>query len=98
MTIHVKLLTIRGRVQGVGYRYSMVEKAQLLGIAGWVRNRTDGGNGYVEALVCGTLGQIAALREWARQGPPGACVDHIECIEAECPESTPQGFVQKPTY
>jgi acylphosphatase len=52
----------------------MVAKAQELGVTGWVRNCR---NGSVEAIVSGTPEQVAAIMNWARQGPPGAQVDHV---------------------
>ncbi len=67
-------LIISGRVQGVGYRYSMVREARRLGATGWVRNRQDGS---VEAGIFGSPEVIAALLFWARQGPPGSCVEHV---------------------
>lgn len=64
-------LRIAGKVQGVGFRYSLQEEAARLGVAGWVRNRRDGS---VEALVQGTPAAVDALISWARSGPPGARV------------------------
>jgi acylphosphatase len=75
-------LLITGRVQGVGFRYNMVAAAERLGASGWVRNRADGS---VEAQIHGTPEIIAALLNWARQGPPGARVDNVsvEFVEGE---------------
>jgi acylphosphatase len=69
-------LHIRGRVQGVGYRAAMLDKALELGITGWVRNRRDGS---VEALVCGSVEAQDAIVQWAHAGPPLA---HVESVTA----------------
>lgn len=68
-------LRIRGRVQGVGFRYAMHERALSLGITGWVRNRRDG---TVEAVVQGTPQAVEAMRRWAQGGPPGAEVTGLD--------------------
>jgi acylphosphatase len=72
-------LQITGRVQGVGFRYSMQHEAARLGVNGWVRNRRDGS---VEALVQGSAEAIAAITEWARRGPPGGQVASLTVSEA----------------
>lgn len=74
MTPSVLHLTIRGLVQGVGYRWSLVQAARRLGITGWVRNRHDGS---VEAMVAGAPGALDDLVAWARKGPSGARVDDV---------------------
>ncbi len=84
-------LIITGRVQGVSFRASMVHKARSLGVTGWVRNRSDGS---VEAMICGTPEQIAAMLLWARRGPPAARVDHVAVEEASGEFS---GFEQRAT-
>jgi len=85
-------LRITGNVQGVGYRWNMVQQAARLGLTGWVRNRRDGS---VEAEATGGGEQLAALIAWARNGPPGARVGqvHVERI-APCNELG-NGFVQR---
>ena len=67
-------IVIHGRVQGVGFRWSLTEKAGELGLDGWVRNRSDGS---VEALVSGPAEAVDALTAWAHRGPPHARVDRV---------------------
>jgi len=70
----VRRLVISGVVQGVGFRYSMMAQARLLGVAGWVRNRRDGS---VEAIIAGDAAQIEAMLAWSRFGPAGSAVDKV---------------------
>lgn len=89
--MEVRRLVITGRVQGVSYRAGMASRARGLGIAGWVRNRSDGS---VEALVSGEAESLAQLIDWARRGPAGAAVEHV-CVEAG--EGSFAGFDILPT-
>ncbi|EKE03299.1 MAG: hypothetical protein ACD_20C00223G0006 [uncultured bacterium] len=66
---------ISGRVQGVGYRYSTVHKAQSLGITGWVKNTHDG---KVKAIFEGDENAIEQMLVWCKQGPSMAFVTDIE--------------------
>lgn len=75
-----KHLLISGRVQGVGFRYSMAEEAERLGVNGWVRNRRDG---TVEAVIEGPSEAVEALLAWARRGPPSARVTDVAISEIE---------------
>jgi acylphosphatase len=85
-------LEISGRVQGVGFRYSMREEAARRGVRGWVRNRRDGS---VEALVQGDAAAVDGLLEWARRGPPGARVSEVKTSAVE--EPAHHGFEMRPT-
>jgi acylphosphatase len=71
---------VRGRVQGVGFRWFVEREAQILGIAGWVRNDPDGS---VEVLAIGTPEQLSGLRSSLEEGPRAARVDDVEESEAE---------------
>ena len=76
-------LLISGRVQGVGFRWSMCEAALEHGARGWVRNRRDG---RVEAVVDGKEEAIATMLRWAQHGPRSARVDHVETRDATAAE------------
>jgi len=71
---------VRGRVQGVGFRWFVEREAHILGISGWVRNNSDGS---VEVLAQGTREQLLGLRSRLRQGPRAARVDDVEEFEAK---------------
>ena len=73
-------LEIRGRVQGVGYRWAMVEEAGRLDVRGWVRNRRDGS---VEAVVSGPPEAVDRIVAWARIGPRAAVVDAVEVFAGQ---------------
>jgi acylphosphatase len=71
---------VRGRVQGVGFRWFVEREAHILGIAGWVRNNSDSS---VEILAMGTRDQLTALRSRLREGPRAARVDAVEESDAK---------------
>jgi acylphosphatase len=87
-----KRLRIRGRVQGVFYRNWMVKAARELGLAGWVRNLSDGS---VEAEIFGENEAMGRMITLCRQGPSAAEVEDIDVSEAEGPP--PQGFENRST-
>lgn len=59
-------VTVRGRVQGVGYRAWMQKEASKRGLKGWVRNRHDGS---VEALVAGEKDNVTTFLDACKKGP-----------------------------
>jgi acylphosphatase len=67
-------VTIRGRVQGVGYRAWVEHQARVHRLEGWVRNRTDGS---VEALFSGPENVVADMVAACRRGPSSARVDAV---------------------
>jgi acylphosphatase len=79
-TTEARRFLVRGRVQGVGFRWFVEREAHMLGIAGWVRNKSDGS---VEVLAIGTRDQLLGLRSRLRQGPRAARVDDVEESEAK---------------
>ena len=78
--IHARRFLVRGRVQGVGFRWFVEREAHILQVAGWVRNKHDGS---VEVLAMGTREQLAGLRSRLQEGPRAARIDHVEESEAE---------------
>lgn len=85
-------MDVRGRVQGVGYRCSMRQRATEVGVAGWVRNRRDGS---VEAEVEGTEQQVEQMLTWVAEGPPMAAVDGVKVSDVEPTDEA--GFDALPT-
>ena len=70
-------LVISGKVQGVGYRYSVKLKAESLGISGFVRNQHDGS---VFVAAQGEKSEMEHFVRWCYQGPSAAYVRTIEKI------------------
>ncbi len=66
--------TARGVVQGVGFRYFVVRRANRLGLTGWVANEADGS---VRCVAEGASDALAELLEVIRRGPPGSRVDEV---------------------
>jgi acylphosphatase len=78
---------IRGRVQGVGFRWFVHREASELELRGWVRNTEDG---EVEVVATGSEADLAELRASLRRGPRGSRVDHL--IEHQLSESEAEGL------
>lgn len=68
---------VRGRVQGVGFRWFVTRNAADLGVRGTVRNRADGAVEVV--LQADEAEPVVALVERIRGGPPGSRVHAVEC-------------------
>lgn len=69
--------TIRGRVQGVGFRYFVLRLADELGLTGWVANEYDGS---VRTVAEGTEAAIDRLEAALREGPIGAFVEDVSTV------------------
>jgi len=80
VAIQARRYLVRGRVQGVGFRWFVEREAHVLQVAGWVRNNPDG---TVEVLAQGTRDQLAGLHSRLREGPRAARVDEVEATDAE---------------
>jgi acylphosphatase len=81
-------LRIFGQVQGVNFRYFARQRAQLLGLSGWIRNRPDGS---VEAVVQGSEDAVREFVAWAHHGPSLARVERVE-VTPEPPSEMVQTF------
>jgi acylphosphatase len=75
--VPVHHVRVTGRVQGVGFRWFVRERADALGLAGWVKNRSDGS---VELLVSGDANAAEQFLAAVRRGPPHARVDAVEAV------------------
>ena len=68
-------LYVSGGVQGVFFRNSARERAERLGLTGWVKNLPDG---RVEALFEGPSERVREMVRWCEQGPPHAAVEDVK--------------------
>ncbi|MCL1813468.1 MAG: acylphosphatase [Treponema sp.] len=80
-TVSAFYARVRGRVQGVGFRYSTVREAHRLRISGWVRNAS---NGDVEVWAEGPPEKLAAFLGWLRKGPQFSRIDSVDTVEKDC--------------
>lgn len=78
-----KRVVVHGRVQGVFFRDTTHRQASARGVAGWVRNRSDG---TVEALFEGNRRAVEALVAFCHDGPRGAQVDRVEVFDEQAEE------------
>jgi acylphosphatase len=78
----IRIVVIRGRVQGVGFRAWVEYTAAGQGLAGWVRNRRDG---TVEALFAGSAVAVDAMIDACRRGPASARVETVD-VRGATPE------------
>ena len=69
--------TVRGRVQGVGYRYFVLRLAGRQGLTGWVANQPDGS---VRCVVEGAPVELDRVEAALRDGPPGAVVEAVQAV------------------
>ena len=84
--IHLRVV---GKVQGVGFRWFVREKAIELGVSGWVKN---GSSGDVEVAASGAEANLALLESAVGRGPAGASVRHVERIRPPAAVTYPSPF------
>ncbi|SDS99667.1 acylphosphatase [Nocardioides scoriae] len=82
---------VTGKVQGVAFRAYAAREADRLGVAGWVRNRSDG---TVHALVEGEEEAVESMLAWLRRGSPSARVHHLAVVDTDPDDLV--GFVVEP--
>ena len=73
-------ISVSGRVQGVFFRAWTRERAEALGVTGWIRNCPDG---HVEAHVEGEDSLVEQMLELLRRGPPAAQVENLRTWDVE---------------
>ncbi|HVZ46429.1 MAG TPA: acylphosphatase [Ramlibacter sp.] len=92
--LQTRLVRVRGRVQGIGYRDACIAQARSRSITGWVRNRMDDS---VEALLQGTPAQLDAMCDWMENDMPDALVDGMDVTEVRPPFPHFDWFEARPT-
>jgi acylphosphatase len=83
----VRYYVVKGRVQGVGFRWLVHREAGARGLNGWVRN-AEGGE--VEIMVAGSEEKLAELRAVLERGSRGSRVDAVH--ETDMPEAMANGL------
>lgn len=79
------LIRVRGRVQGVGFRYAVQQEARSLGLKGWVRNLD---NGSVQACIQGQSTACTSFLSWCRNNPGYSWVEGMDITDGP---QEPQG-------
>lgn len=87
--LEARRFVLRGRVQGVGFRFFADQAARVEGLHGWVTNRVDGS---VEISAEGDREALDRFENRIRQGPPGARVDDV-LVDTDVPTGRATGFV-----
>jgi len=85
------LVQVKGRVQGVGFRYSALNKARSLHLRGWVRNEVDGS---VSARFEGPDEAVSAYLVWLKTGPPSSIVKNTIVSEMSLDDNLEQFHVE----
>jgi acylphosphatase len=80
---------VHGRVQGVGFRYFVLDQAEVLGLAGWVRNEYDG---TVTGEASGEPGAMETFRRELERGPAMAHVTRLDWMPLDEGQSLPLPF------
>ncbi|MHA6670179.1 acylphosphatase [Homoserinimonas sp. A447] len=75
-----KRVIVRGRVQGVGFRWSAQAEAEQLGVAGYARNLPDG---TVQAELEGPADAVQRMLDWLHHGPPYAQVEAVDVTDTD---------------
>jgi acylphosphatase len=84
MSVQARKYIVRGRVQGVGFRWFVEREAAALGLTGWVRNREDS---TVELVAAGDAEKLEQLKTRLAEGPRASRVDSVDESEPT-PEET----------
>jgi acylphosphatase len=84
--IHLRLV---GRVQGVGFRWFVCERAEELGVSGWVKNTSSGD---VELAASGDASKLALFETAVSRGPAGAHVTNVQRLPSPVDSVYPTPF------
>lgn len=85
----IRRWVVRGRVQGVGFRWFVWREAERLGLGGFARNL---GDGTVEVVSQGPDEALDRLEAALRRGPPGSRVDALEQLDVPAELEVPNSF------